>query len=107
VAGVGVRIGQATPKGAGGASRHGDIKARRYAVGVVRANDDEVPLHTGGSPFRQRSPPSAVIAELRASGVTSLRVIAAALNERGIPTSAGTGRWYHTQVGRLLERLAK
>ena len=47
-----------------------------------------------------------VIAELRASGVTSLRGIAAALNERGIPTVAGSGRWRHVQVGRLLKRLA-
>jgi hypothetical protein len=47
-----------------------------------------------------------LITELRASGVTSLRGIAAALNERGIPTVAGSGRWYHTQVGRLLARLA-
>jgi hypothetical protein len=30
-----------------------------------------------------------VITELRASGLTSLRGIAAALNERGIPTVAG------------------
>jgi hypothetical protein len=35
-----------------------------------------------------------VIAELRASGVTSLRGIAAALNERSIPTVAGSGRWW-------------
>jgi hypothetical protein len=46
-----------------------------------------------------------VIAELRASGVTSLRGIAAAINERGIPTVAGSGRWHHVQVGRLLARL--
>jgi hypothetical protein len=47
-----------------------------------------------------------VTAELRASGVTSLRGIAAALNERGIPTVAGSGCWYHTQVARVLARLA-
>jgi hypothetical protein len=47
-----------------------------------------------------------VIAELRASGVTSLRGIAAELNKRGIPTVAGAGRWRHVQVGRLLARLA-
>jgi hypothetical protein len=46
-----------------------------------------------------------VIAELRASGVTSLRGTAKALNRRGIPTVAGAGRWYHTQVRRLLARL--
>jgi hypothetical protein len=47
-----------------------------------------------------------VIAELQASGVTSLRGIAKALNERRIPTVAGSGRWYHTQVGLVLARLA-
>ena len=46
-----------------------------------------------------------VVAELRASGVTSLRGIAAELNKRGIPTVAGAGRWRHVQVGRLLARL--
>jgi len=45
-----------------------------------------------------------IIAELQASGVTSLRSIAKALNERRIPTAAG-GRWHHTQVRRLLARL--
>jgi hypothetical protein len=45
-----------------------------------------------------------VIADLRARGVTSLRGIAAALNERGIPTVAGSGLWYHAQVRRLLKR---
>jgi hypothetical protein len=48
-----------------------------------------------------------VISELRASGVTSLRGIAKALNERGIPTVAGSGRWYHAQVARVLARLAE
>jgi hypothetical protein len=45
------------------------------------------------------------IAELQAAGVTSLRAIAAALNERGIPTARGSGPWYHAQVRRLLARL--
>jgi Recombinase len=48
-----------------------------------------------------------VIVELQAGGVTSLRGIAAALNERGIPTVTGSARWYHAQVGRLLARLAR
>jgi hypothetical protein len=47
-----------------------------------------------------------LIAELQAAGVTSLRGIAAALNERGVPNVAESGRWYHAQVGRLLARLA-
>jgi hypothetical protein len=47
-----------------------------------------------------------IIAELQASGVTSLHGIAHELDRRGIPTVAGSGRWYHTQVRRLLARLA-
>jgi hypothetical protein len=39
-----------------------------------------------------------VLKELRTAGVTSLRGIAAALNERGIPTATGYGRWHHVQV---------
>jgi hypothetical protein len=46
-----------------------------------------------------------IIAELRAGGITSLRAIAATLNERGNRTLTGSGRWHHVQVGRLLARL--
>jgi hypothetical protein len=46
-----------------------------------------------------------IIAELQAAGVTSLRGIAAALNERGIPTATGHGRWHHVQVGKVLARV--
>jgi hypothetical protein len=46
-----------------------------------------------------------IIAELQAGGITSKQGIAAALNERGIQTPRGSGRWYHPQVGRLLARL--
>jgi DNA invertase Pin-like site-specific DNA recombinase len=45
-----------------------------------------------------------VIAELRASGATSLRQIADALNARSIPTPRGA-TWQPAQVKRLLERL--
>jgi hypothetical protein len=47
---------------------------------------------------------AAVIAELRAAGVTSLRGIADELNRRGIPTAAGTGQWQAAQVRRVLVR---
>ena len=46
-----------------------------------------------------------VIAELRATGKTSLRAIAAVLNERHIPTSTGKGEWRPVQVARVLKRL--
>jgi hypothetical protein len=47
-----------------------------------------------------------IIAELRAAGVTSLNGIAAALDERHIPTPGGSGHWHAAQVSRLLKRLA-
>jgi DNA invertase Pin-like site-specific DNA recombinase len=46
------------------------------------------------------------IAELQAAGKTTLRAIAAGLNEAGIPTSRGIGQWSAVQVQRVLERLA-
>jgi DNA invertase Pin-like site-specific DNA recombinase len=44
-----------------------------------------------------------VIAELQAAGATSLRAIAAGLNERGIPTARG-GQWSATQIMRVMGR---
>jgi len=45
-----------------------------------------------------------IIEELQACGATSLRAIAAGLNDRGIPTARG-GEWSSPQVMRILERL--
>jgi len=45
------------------------------------------------------------IAEIRASGVTSLRGTATALNERNIPTPTGRKEWQAVQVRRVLARL--
>ena len=48
---------------------------------------------------------SPIIAEIRASGATSLGRIAKALNERGIRTPRGA-EWQPVQVKRVLERVA-
>jgi DNA invertase Pin-like site-specific DNA recombinase len=45
-----------------------------------------------------------IIKELQAAGKTSLRAIAAGLNEVGIPTARG-GEWSSPQVMRMLDRL--
>jgi Recombinase len=45
------------------------------------------------------------IKALQAAGATSLRAIAAGLNDQGIPTARGEGEWTATQVMRVLERL--
>jgi len=44
-----------------------------------------------------------IIADVRASGMTSLRQIAAGLNGRGVPAARG-GAWSAVQVKRVLER---
>ena len=44
-----------------------------------------------------------IIVDLRAAGATSLRDIAAGLNDRGIPTARG-GEWSAVQVSRVLAR---
>jgi DNA invertase Pin-like site-specific DNA recombinase len=46
-----------------------------------------------------------VIAQLQAAGATSLRDIAAGLNDQGIPTARGAGEWSAVQVARVLERI--
>jgi DNA invertase Pin-like site-specific DNA recombinase len=45
------------------------------------------------------------IKQLQAGGATSLRAIAAALNDAGIPTARGNGVWSAVQVARVLERI--
>jgi hypothetical protein len=45
-----------------------------------------------------------IIKDLQAAGKTSLRAIAAGLNEQGIPAARG-GEWSSAQIMRLLERL--
>ncbi len=45
------------------------------------------------------------IKALQAAGATSLRAIAAKLNEAGIPTARGEGTWSAVQVARVLERI--
>jgi len=45
-----------------------------------------------------------IIAELQASGATSLRAMADGLNARKIPTARGNDEWSATQVMRVLER---
>jgi len=47
-----------------------------------------------------------IIQQIRASGVVSLRGIAAALNARGVRTARG-GRWAATQVGAVLRRVGQ
>jgi hypothetical protein len=46
-----------------------------------------------------------VIEELKVAGITSVRGIARALDERGIATARGNGLWSPAQVRQLIKRL--
>jgi hypothetical protein len=48
-----------------------------------------------------------IVAEIRASGVTSWYGIALALNKRGIRTATGRGIWEPGRVRRVMERLTE
>jgi DNA invertase Pin-like site-specific DNA recombinase len=53
----------------------------------------------------QRAVLATTIKGLQANGATSLRAIAAALNEQSISTARGNGQWSAVQVSRVLARL--
>jgi hypothetical protein len=64
-----------------------DAKARKAGVRAVQTSAD-----TG------RGTLAPIVRELQAAGVTSLVGIAAAFNERRIPTATGRGTWHAVQV---------
>jgi hypothetical protein len=73
---------------------HGSTKARASALAALqqRANDRAADI-------------APTIRKLQAAGATSLRGIAAGLNDQNIPTARGNGKWSATQVARALERI--
>ena len=85
----GVRLGN--PNGAAALRRSGEDGSALRAT--VAANDDAHARALAG-----------VVAEIRATGASSLRAIAAELNARGMRTRRG-GRWHVSTVRNLLARL--
>ena len=65
----------------------------KQAVGAVKANAEQRAANL-----------RAIVDDLRSQGFTSVRAIAAQLNERGILT-ARDGAWHPTSAARLLARL--
>ena len=79
-----------------------DGTRRNYLTPAVRRAGIELRQARANERAAELAP---IVKELQAAGVTSLKGIAAALNQRGIPTSSGHRRWYPMQVARLLRRL--
>lgn len=83
----GVKLG-----GDRGAVISAEARAKGVAVRKARASGRAADL-------------TAIVAEIRAAGATSLREIAAGLNARGVPAARG-GEWGAVQVRRVLARMA-
>ncbi|AMB46896.1 recombinase family protein [Methylobacterium sp. AMS5] len=87
-------------------------KARGRVLGGRRENS--AAIHQTGAPAsravrtakadKRAADLAPIIADVKEAGATSLREIAAALNERGIPTVRG-GAWSAVQVQRAMSRL--
>lgn len=87
----GVRLGRTWKRNF---TDRGRAKGRASAAAALRAAADQ-----------RAADRASHIRELRASGVTTPSAIAAALNERGVPTPRGGAAWGCIQVQRLIGRL--
>src|SRR5262249_25260477 len=85
----GVKLGN--PHGA--RALKGKQVGNKQAVAAVKANAE-----------RRANNLRAIVDDLRSQGITSVRSVAAQLNERGILTPRG-GSWHPTSAARLLSRL--
>jgi DNA invertase Pin-like site-specific DNA recombinase len=81
----------------------GGDRGARLSAGA-RAAGRAVVVKNANTRARDLAP---IIAEIRASGATTLRAIAAELNNRKIPTASGQGEWSAVQVSRVLARAVK
>jgi hypothetical protein len=77
----------------GARALRGKQVGNKQAVAVVKANAQHRAANL-----------RAIVDDLRSQGFTSVRTIAAQLNERGILTPRG-GAWHPTSTSRLLSRL--
>jgi hypothetical protein len=75
-----------------GVKRAAEQRSMYRSVLVERAN-------------RHAADVASTVKDLQAAGTTTLVGIAAALNERGIPTASGQGTWHAIQVSRVLARI--
>lgn len=93
-------ISQRTKSALAAAKARGTLLGNRTNLGVAQRNSRRV-RSKASVQFAQNAIP--IIRQIQASGLSTLRDVAAALNARGVRTSRG-GEWQPTQVKRVLER---
>jgi DNA invertase Pin-like site-specific DNA recombinase len=88
-------------------------KSRGVSLGGDRSGLDDRARRAGNAgsakvrgkrAAERASSPLPVLDRLRAQGVTSAHALARALNEEGVPTVSGRGRWQANSVQRVLRR---
>src|SRR5450759_963133 len=93
-------ISQRTKSALAAAKARGTLLGNRTNIEVAQRNSRAV-RSKASAQFVQNAIP--VIKQIQATGLTSLREVAGALNARGIRSARG-GEWQPTQVKRVLER---
>jgi hypothetical protein len=88
------------------AAKRRGVKLGGHHGGRPTAKDRRVGIETRQARAAAKAADLApILKELQAAGIKSLRGIAAAFNNRGIPTATGQGVRDATQVSRVLARL--
>lgn len=93
-------ISQRTKSALAAAKARGTLLGNRTNIEVAQRNSRSV-RSKASAQFVQNAIP--IIKQVKASGLTSLREVAEALNARGVRSARGGG-WHPTQVKRVLER---
>jgi DNA invertase Pin-like site-specific DNA recombinase len=93
-------ISQRTKSALAAAKARGTLLGNRTNIEVAQRNSRNV-RSKASAQFVQNAIP--VIKQIQATGLTSLRDVAEALNARGVRSARG-GSWHPTQVKRVLER---
>jgi DNA invertase Pin-like site-specific DNA recombinase len=93
-------ISQRTKAALAAAKARGTLLGNRTNIEVAQRNS-RVVRSKASAQFVQNAIP--VIKQIQATGLTSLREVAGALNARGVRSARGGG-WHPTQVKRVLER---
>jgi hypothetical protein len=73
---------------------------------MQQERSSRVPRPSGRTPQPRSMEPDAILAQIhrwQQEGM-SLRAIAAKLNAEGVPTRSGQGKWYESNLSRLLKR---
>jgi DNA invertase Pin-like site-specific DNA recombinase len=93
-------ISQRTKAALAAAKARGTLLGNRTNLEVAQRNS-RTARSKASAQFVQNAIP--VIKQIQATGLTSLREVAGALNARGVRSARG-GEWHPTQVARVLER---